>query len=308
MKRTAKSTMASSLPAPNALGVLCAAVESSTHGLIPAAASYLAVRLALGIVWRTLFFLGITEFQFRVLGWMYRRGILSRYQAEVPTQRNIGEYLIGQIGVTIPLALYIVPRTESIMQKTVFQLDLVDILKWHVFMFALVDTWYYFGHRLMHKNKFLYNRIHHKHHLQKNVSSWSTANADFLENLFLVAPPLTIFVATMDLLSPKFNQLTFLLCTISQTSIFVLGHSGYKQHPAMWLVCSPTSTLINVAHAFGVGLNTQDHEMHHLYPLCNYSLNFSFWDRLFGTYKDIEHLDAFKRGGAAQSADAKKAN
>ncbi|KAI9330352.1 hypothetical protein DFJ73DRAFT_781917 [Zopfochytrium polystomum] len=295
-------------PVQLVIAALSRHLAQSTHNAIRAPHARFVLELLTGSAWRLAFFMAVTEFQFRFCNYFYSRGVLARYQKEVPMQRNVADYVGGQIGVVVPVTAYAVARADAIARKQVVRFEPGKMLAWHFVLFVIVDAWYYFGHRIMHKNKFLWNNVHHKHHTQKNISVWSTAYASFFENTLLVAPPLVLFSLLFDRLQPRsFNALTFLTCLVSEVTIFVLGHSGFKQHPVMYLLFPPAA-VVHAAHAAGVGLNTQDHEMHHLYPLCNYSLNFSFWDRVFGTYKDIEHLAAFKKtegkGDSGGDADA----
>lgn len=97
----------------------------------------------------------------------------------------------------------------------------------------MVDTWYHFGHRLMHKNEWLWTHIHAHHHEKKNLNVWATAYTEFVENLVLIAPVLMGSHYTYYCLSPtRFNQLAWIWASIAQTIIFNMGScSPFATHP-----------------------------------------------------------------------------
>ena len=43
--------------------------------------------------------------------------------------------------------------------------------------------------------------------------------------------------------------------------------------------------------------------MHHLYPGCNFSLNFRVWDYLFRSYKPIEYWIGLRAKGKEAASD-----
>jgi sterol desaturase/sphingolipid hydroxylase (fatty acid hydroxylase superfamily) len=79
-------------------------------------------------------------------------------------------------------------------------------------------------------------------------------------------------------------------------SIFNLGHSGFRQNLWLWAIM-PLAFLQQLPAFLGIplSLKSTDHEMHHLFPQCNFALNFSFWDKMLSSYKPIETLEALRQ-------------
>jgi len=61
--------------------------------------------------------------------------------------------------------------------------------------------------------------------------------------------------------------------------------------------------LVRVPAVAGCDLSPEDHEMHHLHPKCNFSLNFSFWDRVLGTYMPLDNRFAALRASSRSSRE-----
>ncbi|KAI9354828.1 hypothetical protein DFJ73DRAFT_775641 [Zopfochytrium polystomum] len=290
------ATGSPSSPIEVALAALSGYITVSTGDLLPFPVTLFLLRFLLALASRFVASVAVTELQMRVFAWLYRRGVLSRYQEDLPTGRNLADFVVGQSAVVAALTAYAVARQDDLAGRTVFDVDVVQVLVWQMVLFAVMDVWYYFGHRLMHKNKFLWNNVHHKHHLQKNINVYTTSYATATENLLLIVPPLLLFTYLFERAHPDvYNATTFAACVASQFLVLSVGHSGFKHHPILFAVPFPPALTHLLPHAVGLGLRTQDHEMHHVYPLCNYALNFSLWDYVLGSHRDIEELQAFKK-------------
>ncbi|KAI8853419.1 hypothetical protein BC829DRAFT_8926 [Chytridium lagenaria] len=183
---------------------------------------------------------------------------------------------------------------DHLASKTVFRFNIAEIIALQVFVFLNVDTWYFWGHRMMHKSKFLWNNVHKHHHEKKNVNVYSTAYAAFVENLVLIAPVIILSMAIYDSVSVEFNGLAWHMAIINQAIIFNIGHCGFRFHPMMHFMILPSGIIHRMFQPFDLSQVPEDHEMHHLYPLCNFSLNFRIWDTLMGSYKSIDHVIAMK--------------
>ena len=64
--------------------------------------------------------------------------------------------------------------------------------------------------------------------------------------------------------------------------IEISGHIGKKIYPT-----SCFSQFMWLPKLLEIELYTEDHDLHHSMNNCNYSKRFSFWDKLFGTYKSF---------------------
>ncbi len=127
----------------------------------------------------------------------------------------------------------------------------------------LFDTWFYWGHRLLHTN-LLYRRIHQWHHTTITPTVWSNNSDTFLDNCFLqsywlFAPLLLPFPTWVFLVHKLFDQVSGMI-----------GHSGYEYNAAS---AQPPSPLLAVTH----------HDQHHRYFKYNFATHFIFWDRWMHT-------------------------
>ena len=120
----------------------------------------------------------------------------------------------------------------------------------------LFDTWFYWGHRLIHARA-LYPRVHRWHHLSPTPTIWSNNSDTLLDNLFLqsywlVAPLLLPIPAAVLVAHKIFDQVTGML-----------GHAGYE-HFAGPLARWPSPMLATLFH-----------DQHHKHFTCNYATHFS---------------------------------
>lgn len=136
-----------------------------------------------------------------------------------------------------------------------------------IFVILFHDTYFYWMHRLMHHPLF-YERIHKVHHLSKDPTPWAAFAFHPLEAIIEIGfVPILIFTIPLH-----FTSLLFL--SIWQIVFNVMGHLGFETFPARAL-----------QHPLLRWLNTStNHNMHHKYVRCNYSLYFSLWDTLMRTH------------------------
>lgn len=143
------------------------------------------------------------------------------------------------------------------------------------------DTWFYWGHRLMH-TKWLY-RFHAEHHRSVAPTVWSTYSDDLVDAFVMqsyylwavIILPIPIPVLIVHRLWDHFNG--------------TIGHSGFE----FW--ASPMSRMPSpmVCVTF--------HDQHHSRFKYNYANFFSFWDRVCGTIdpKYDEQVKVFEQMGPA---------
>lgn len=147
-------------------------------------------------------------------------------------------------------------------------------------VFIMVDdTWFYWGHRLLH-HKHLYRAIHKKHHRFKIPLGLGTEYAHPIEALAVNG------VSTM--LGP------FLLCSNPKLALMYAGlklwqsmesHSGYV-FPFPW-------SLFDV-------MENGRHEFHHSRNDGNFGGIFGFWDQLMGTDAAFERFRALRAKNGAE--------
>lgn len=135
-------------------------------------------------------------------------------------------------------------------------------------MTAIHDTYFYWTHKLMHSNKWLY-QFHKIHHQSHNPTPWTAFSFHPVEALLsLGIIPLIIFIVPT-------HPLALLLFLTFMTIYNVFIHLGYEIFSKK-----------RFFHFIGKWKNTTtDHDLHHeIGGRFNYGLYFSIWDRMMGTY------------------------
>lgn len=146
------------------------------------------------------------------------------------------------------------------------------------FIFEVIyDFMHYWIHRLFHYNKLLYKYIHKKHHIKTNTTYLDTYYQNPIDVILSNSIP---FCLTLYILG-NVSYFQFILLVVYKTAVEIAGHTGKKTFPTSsfpqfpWLV-----------KYLGIELYTEDHDLHHRYTNCNFSKRLSFWDKIFGTYKN----------------------
>ncbi len=135
-------------------------------------------------------------------------------------------------------------------------------------MVILSDLYLYILHRSLH-SKLFYNRIHLVHHRSIRVNVFSSYSLDVIE-----AVAYTLFLAIFIFFSPThiLNFILFMGLTVVYNFYI---HSG-------WEILPTSNSLVKA-------LNTATmHHLHHIKHDYNFGLYTSLWDRLFGTYLDMQ--------------------
>jgi Delta7-sterol 5-desaturase len=140
------------------------------------------------------------------------------------------------------------------------------LLTWIVFgclSLVLYDTWFYWGHRMMH-SQWLY-RFHSQHHKSIVPTPWAN-NSDhpvgaFVEQFYFFVIPFVLPIPPEILIAHKiFDQVT--------------GQAGHAGHEYF---ANPTTRWPWPL------LCTTYHDQHHGFFRYNYANTFSWWDRWMGT-------------------------
>jgi len=138
-----------------------------------------------------------------------------------------------------------------------------------IIVFSLSDLVYYIGHRVVHSVPWLYNFVHKHHHQESHPRyGWAdTCNAhptDFFYTGFSTSPVSVLWVMPANSIHIK-TLGVLLYCVMF---VGALGHSR-----------------LDFDFKF---FNTRFHAGHHAMFKYNYAQNIELWDRLFGTYKELE--------------------
>lgn len=151
--------------------------------------------------------------------------------------------------------------------------------------FFLFDTWFYWLHRLMHREPF-YTLIHKIHHFSTSPNLLTTLSVNPLESLInggfvpLFTAMLTVHSETMALIVP----------TNIVMGLYV--HSGYEFMPRWW----------NRSWASKWFITATFHDQHHRYFTCNFGGYTTIWDWLCGTVRPKFLADYDKRWSRHEAA------
>ena len=139
----------------------------------------------------------------------------------------------------------------------------------------ILDFFHYGTHRLLH-HKYFYAYLHKKHHTFKHPISIISFYQDPIDLCITVSIPTILSL----LLIPHVSYFEFQLLMVYKVFSEISGHTGKKLAPTG---CFPQ--LIWLPRSLSIELYTEDHDSHHSLNNCNYAKRFSFWDKVFGTYR-----------------------
>lgn len=163
-----------------------------------------------------------------------------------------------------------------------------SILTTFVVFYAWVETWYYLGHRAMHRSKWLY-RFHREHHLSRVVTPFSSMAMSGFERAFLYTGGWLSFMAIMSWVLP----ISLPGLAIYYSYHFVISLHGHSNTEA--------SGMAPFLSSLGMGSATS-HALHHARPNVNYGFSNMFWDRFLGTYdRETRELQANALHGSGQT-------
>ncbi|XAR56006.1 Sphinganine C(4)-monooxygenase [Bertholletia excelsa] len=166
------------------------------------------------------------------------------------------------------VAILLFTVTGNYGEDSVVQQSSLVVLKQFVLAMLVLDTWQYFMHRFLHRNKFLYRHIHSQHHRLVVPYAFGALYNHPLEGLIL------------DTIG---GALSFLLSGMSpRTSIFFFSFATLKavdDHCGLWLPGNLFHCLFRNNSAY--------HDIHHQLYGSKYNFSQPFfvtWDRILGTY------------------------
>lgn len=185
---------------------------------------------------------------------------------------NLGLFLIDLLAVGIPLgtaafALILFAQTQS--------WGVMHALDWPLWIKAVIgficlDGLLYFQHRLSHKVSFLW-RLHRVHHADTEMDVTTANRVHPLESVWLTFLRVSLCVV----LGIPLIVLIFYQVTLNIVSIF--NHANIRFSASVERVVN--KLLVTPA------MHETHHSAHEEDLDMNFAFVFSFWDRLFGTYK-----------------------
>jgi len=179
--------------------------------------------------------------------------------------------------VLLPLLSLMIVKTVWSSEAVVYDMDALNFwngLVAFVGVFSLADFTYFVMHQVVHRYPMLYKFVHKHHHKEAEpIRGWAdTCNAhptDFFYTGFCTSPMSVLW------LFPK-----------GSVHIVAIG-------ACLW-INSFVGSLGHCRLDFNVGVfNTRFHAGHHAYSKCNFAQNIELWDRLFGTYREL-NVDSAK--------------
>lgn len=170
--------------------------------------------------------------------------------------------------------LYILAGVSLYFTNGIFVMKLPSIWVFcaqFAIMILIDDTYFYFFHRLLHVNDYLFKTIHKIHHKASPPFALDFMYAHPLEWLGGAAGP-AIGIVLVYFLFGEINAFAFWLFAIFRNLHEVDIHSGIKSFFTQYIPFWGTS---------------EHHDFHHSRIKGNYASMFTFWDKIFGTSIDI---------------------
>jgi uncharacterized membrane protein YesL len=96
---------------------------------------------------------------FQILNFLYHFRLIERYNPKVPYERDLIPVFFGSIAEPLLAAIYYYQNYQRISEKTTYIIDLGSINLIVFCLLIIMDTYYYWVHRLLHHNKTLWNYI-----------------------------------------------------------------------------------------------------------------------------------------------------
>jgi Delta7-sterol 5-desaturase len=199
--------------------------------------------------------------------WNQHIGSAKKIQSRVSSQSDIERDILQSVKSLFFIALMLTGglyfQHIGLAMQPIPLTPLNSVLLFLGSMF-IFDTWFYWGHRLLH-TKVFYRYIHAWHHKSTTPTVWSNNSDTVLDDLvlqsyFLVAPFFLPIPGAVLIVHKIYDQITGMI-----------GHSGYE-YSANFLSRFPFLLL-------GVTFHDQHHESFRY----NYATHFSLWDRIMKT-------------------------
>jgi sterol desaturase/sphingolipid hydroxylase (fatty acid hydroxylase superfamily) len=177
------------------------------------------------------------------------------------------------IGVTYILFL-LISRDLTKVYLNISQYGLIYWTFTGVLFIIIHDTYYYWVHRFMHLNRFMFKYVHSHHHTSRTPTPLSMFAFGPIEALLLGG-----YFILMTMFIPVHIYIIVLVFAFNSLANFI-GHSGYEitksNNHTGW-----KKYILNSIH----------HDDHHKYAYMNYGIYFTFWDTCMNTMHPLYHKD-----------------
>lgn len=235
----------------------------------------------------TIFYL-VVSVSFFALFWVIGRKKWSWRRIQNPakaTQHDIQHDLIHAFYTLLLIA---------VLDVVVFNLDSFSLIyydagkygwAWLLLSFPLLlvidDTYFYWTHRWMHQPH-IYNYVHRTHHSGTDPSPFTALSFQPAEALIQ-----HVLLYSLHLLIPLHISV-FIMWQVSAVLNNALAHLGYELYPKNWTKIPFLKYKTTSTH----------HNMHHQDFHGNYSIYFTWWDKMMGTELpncELKHAAIFER-------------
>lgn len=201
-----------------------------------------------------------------VMELLNRRHPERRIQKRQPTHRAIDDIKssLRQLAISsICLAIGLFMQAKGWILFPPVALSWWSVPVFFLVSVAIHDTWFYWGHRILHTKTFY--RFHKPHHMTITPTVWSNDAGSSVDTLFAHSYyALVLFVIPIP-------PAVFLAHRLFDQVSAAVGHCGFE-HFASASARKPWPMLCTLYH-----------DQHHQFFVYNYANYFSFWDRLCGT-------------------------
>jgi sterol desaturase/sphingolipid hydroxylase (fatty acid hydroxylase superfamily) len=210
-----------------------------------------------------------------------------RTPAKVPGWKVVGLFIVNTVQVAAALCL-----AARLQARGVGGLYDLNVGSWAalpligaqaLLILMIFDANFFWIHRAAHGHKRLFSLIHAEHHRPKFPNVWHLQYQNPVDYFMTTsAPMLWVTLLPIPLSTPA-----YLAAMVMASFLNIAGHCGYEV----------SSTIIGLPTLNGWAAyldprrrwisrlfnNVVHHDMHHQKFSCNYSLYFTYWDRLCGT-------------------------
>jgi sterol desaturase/sphingolipid hydroxylase (fatty acid hydroxylase superfamily) len=219
------------------------------------------------------------------LGYTYlllrHRGLYSlRLQPHVLT--------VQQFHRRLPLIAFNVVSVAALTGVGLRQNEHLFALEWQglgafaaqfLIVFFVDDLYFYFYHRLMHENRFLYRVIHRVHH-----QAYAPLPLEYL-----YVHPLEWMLGSLGIVLP----LVGIVLALGEVNAYaLLAYSTYRNLRELQIHSGLPSRLLGRIPMMGT---TDHHDLHHARLRGNYAASLLLWDKLLGT--ELERGEVTGRRG-----------
>lgn len=227
-----------------------------------------------------------------------RIGGSRRAPVKLPIARIAALFVINtlQVGVAVAVAdaCFAGGYGGLYVQEIASPLALLLVAAQALFILFVFDTNFYWVHRLAHRHRRVFALLHAEHHRPRFPTVWHLQYQHPLDYFATTAAPL----AWVALLPVPLSTQSYLLAVTIAAFLNIAGHAGHEVSDTFVGLPSPNGWAARldplrrgVARLFN---NVLHHDLHHQKCRDNYSLYFTVWDRLCGTFNaDTDRVEAY---------------